>query len=360
MRLQPDSALLVVSLPSSHDHQSCHSVLSPQLLSPTNNAIVATHNGRSADECSGDNTMALVSHGLFSGQSGSANTTAPVPAGNSTGSSTSSSSTPPHTVVNSNAILTPKPSFCTNSAVNAHEFQPDRPIGYGAFGVVWYVLSLIHFRIVYTQLFPCHMFLSRTNSCLVAACTHVHRSLARRLLHTARARVNVVMCSCIVAFTRIFPPTLVRAPGCASPRQCKAPPSQLSPYSARSCVCNERRRETDTTDRPSSRYTLFVLQAIIVTVARLHVAAAGLPARAHGTVHRCTQCTSAVARAHKATMEQRRPMRRHCMSIIGTQGAACTLFIVAAWTAPIECHRKRTRVRSSAGVIGHLAAYCNI
>lgn len=83
--------------------------------------------------------MALVSHGLFSGQGGSSNTAAPVAAGNSTGSSTSSASTPPHTAVNSNAILTPKPSFCTNSAVNAHEFQPDRPIGYGAFGVVWSV-----------------------------------------------------------------------------------------------------------------------------------------------------------------------------------------------------------------------------
>lgn len=37
----------------------------------------------------------------------------------------------------SNAILTAAQPFYQSPAVSPQEFQPDRPIGYGAFGVVW-------------------------------------------------------------------------------------------------------------------------------------------------------------------------------------------------------------------------------
>jgi hypothetical protein len=37
----------------------------------------------------------------------------------------------------SNAILTAAQPFCQSPAISSQEFTPDRPIGYGAFGVVW-------------------------------------------------------------------------------------------------------------------------------------------------------------------------------------------------------------------------------
>jgi len=39
-----------------------------------------------------------------------------------------------------NAILAAaQPFYSNNNCVNIQDIQPDRPIGYGAFGVVWYV-----------------------------------------------------------------------------------------------------------------------------------------------------------------------------------------------------------------------------
>jgi hypothetical protein len=93
--------------------------------------------------------MALVSQSMpqmFAG--GSQQQAAP------TSSSTSSTGTPPQatssTNNSSNAILAPTQPFC--GQVSPHEFQPDRPIGYGAFGVVWLVVTLIkHFVFKFQQ-----------------------------------------------------------------------------------------------------------------------------------------------------------------------------------------------------------------
>jgi hypothetical protein len=47
-----------------------------------------------------------------------------------------------------NAILAAaQPFYSSNNSVNIQDIQPDRPIGYGAFGVVWFV-STFYLKII--------------------------------------------------------------------------------------------------------------------------------------------------------------------------------------------------------------------
>jgi hypothetical protein len=79
---------------------------------------------------------------------------------------------------NSQAILTPtQPFFQTQTAIYPQDFQPDRPIGYGAFGVVWLVRFLANlscFELILNYCFSWFEINQLLNYTLVHSCTFSH------------------------------------------------------------------------------------------------------------------------------------------------------------------------------------------